>query len=125
MMFAGRPRLSLEWPFLCIAVAWAAFASAQNNVPSTSSAPSIYPGSGTNRSQDFGFPGIEPSTIHRQMLSRRDENYRHMQENAARLVVLTHDLQESIRMHGPEAADAKRLDEIAKLSRAVRDGMRQ
>lgn len=48
-----------------------------------------------------------------------------MVENAARLLVLTRDLQADLQSREANEADAKRLDEIAKLARTVRDQMRQ
>ena len=70
-------------------------------------------------------PGYEPTFSHRQFVARRQEAHRRMLENATKLLALTRELQESVRQHEPTAAEARSLDDIAKLARAVRDGMRQ
>lgn len=72
-----------------------------------------------------GFPGGDPNFMHRQMTARREELHRRMVDNAARLVALTRELQEDVHLHEANEADAKRLDDISKLARAVRDQMRQ
>ncbi len=59
------------------------------------------------------------------MVARREDLKRRMVENAARLLVLTRDLQADLQSREANEADAKRLDEIAKLARTVRDQMRQ
>ncbi|MGI4757787.1 MAG: hypothetical protein ACRYGF_13160 [Janthinobacterium lividum] len=48
-----------------------------------------------------------------------------MVDNTARLLLLTRDLQADLQGREPTEADARRLDEIAKLARTVRDEMRQ
>ncbi len=82
----------------------------------------VYSGAGNPASDDFSF---DPNMSHRQMVSRREDLKRRMTENAARLLTLTHDLQAELEHREPTEADGKRLDEIAKLARTVRDQMRQ
>ena len=69
--------------------------------------------------------GSEPNLSHRQFLARRQDAHNRMVDNATKLLALTRELQESIRLHEPTAGDARSLDDIAKLARTVRDGMRQ
>lgn len=78
-----------------------------------------------NRSTDSNFPMLDPNFAHRQMVARREEAKRRMVDSAARLLMLTQDLQTDLQSRAPNEADAKRLDEIAKLARSVRDQMRQ
>lgn len=68
---------------------------------------------------------VDPNFSHRQLVARREELKRRMVDTAARILMLTHDLETELETREPVEADAKRLDEIAKLARAVRDGMKQ
>ena len=74
---------------------------------------------------DLGFPGSDPNFSHRQLTARREELHKRMVENASHLLALARELQEDLQSHGATESDGKRLDDIAKLARAVRDGMRQ
>ena len=67
----------------------------------------------------------DPDLRHRMLTARRNEMKKHMSENAQRLLDLTRELETDLQQHEPTAADSKRLDDIAKLARAVRDQMRQ
>ncbi len=69
--------------------------------------------------------GVDPDIHHRMLTARRDELKRHMLENASRLLEMTRQLDADLQGHEPTQADLKRLDDIAKLARAVRDQMRQ
>ena len=71
------------------------------------------------------FPTLDPNFSHRQLVARREDLKKHMVDNAARLLMLTHDLQTELQSRPPTESDGKRLDEIAKLARTVRDQMRQ
>ena len=69
--------------------------------------------------------GVDPDFRHRMLVSRREEMKRHMMENASRLLELSKQLDSDLQGHEPTQADVKRLDDIAKLARTVRDQMRQ
>ncbi len=69
--------------------------------------------------------GVDPDFHHRMLTARRDEQKKRMMENASRLLEITRQLDNDLQGHEPTQADAKRLDDIAKLARAVRDQMRQ
>lgn len=78
-----------------------------------------------NHSLGSELPSMDPNFFHRQMVARREEMKRRMVDGAARLLLLTRDLQTDLQSREATDADAKRLDEIAKLARSVRDQMRQ
>ena len=67
----------------------------------------------------------DPDLRHRMMTARRTELKKHMSDNADRLLHLTRELEADLQQHEPTPADAKRLDEIAKLAHAVREQMKQ
>lgn len=91
---------------------------------STIPAPSA-PGIRTNPSPYDRMGSMDPNLMHRQLVARREEARRRMVQNSERLLQLTEQLEADIRTHEPTAEDGKRLDDIAKLARAVRDQMRQ
>ena len=68
---------------------------------------------------------LDPDLRHRMMVSRREEMKRRMVDNASRLLEMSRQLDADLQGHEPTQADARRLDDIAKLARAVRDQMRQ
>lgn len=88
-----------------------------------SNTPNIYAGSGLGTG--IGFPSYDPNLSHRQQVARREELHRKMLENATRLLSLTRELQDDLHQHEANDADAKRLDDIGRLARMVRDQMRQ
>lgn len=102
-------------------------ARAQNNtLPSPSVSTGIRTGDvDVSRASDPSVFSHDLNLAHRQLVSRREEQHRRMLDNAAKLLTLTRELQESIHLHEPTAGDSRSLDEIAKLARAVRDQMRQ
>ncbi len=78
-----------------------------------------------NRTLGGEFPSVDPNFSHRQLVARREDLKKRMVENAARLLTLTHDLQTDLQSREATEADARRLDDIAKLARTIRDQMRQ
>ena len=91
----------------------------------SNSAPPVIPPPGVRNAGSDGMGNYDPNLMHRQLLARRDDAKRRMTVNAARLLDLTQQLHTDLQTHEPTADDSRRLDEIAKLARAVRDGMRQ
>ncbi len=69
--------------------------------------------------------GVDPDFRHRMLTARRDEQKKRMMENASRLLEMTKQFDADLQGREPAQADVKRLDDIAKLARAVRDQMRQ
>ncbi len=69
--------------------------------------------------------GTDPNLSHRQFLARRQEAHKRMLDNATRLLALTREFQQNIRLHDLGAEDGRSLDDIAKLARTLRDQMRQ
>lgn len=94
---------------------------------STSNSTSGRVGADPNGTRPFGteLPSMDANFYHRQMVARREDMKKRMVDNAARLLTMTRDLQTDLQSREPVAADAKRLDDIAKLARSVRDQMRQ
>lgn len=94
---------------------------------SSSSSSGRNTGANPNSTRTLGtdFPTFDPNFSHRQMVARREDLKKHMVDNAARLLMLARDLQADLQSREPTEADAKRLEEIAKLARTVRDQMRQ
>lgn len=98
-------------------------AQTRNAAPADHSYPS--PNGAGGYTSNYDVPAADASIAHHQVLSRREEARRRMLVDAARLVTLTRELQADIHLHEADATDAKRLDEITKLARTVRDQMRQ
>ena len=68
---------------------------------------------------------LESSTmIHRREDARKLERKKRMVDNANRLLELTQQLRAELAAREATPEDARRLDEIARLARAVRDQMR-
>jgi len=61
---------------------------------------------------------------HRMEEARKIQRKKRMVDSANRLLELTQQLQASLREHAPNAEDEKRLEEIARLARRVKDQMR-
>ena len=57
--------------------------------------------------------------------ARRDEIKKHMEQNATRLLLLSAELRADLQTREPTEADARRLEEIAKLAHTVREQMKQ
>ncbi len=68
---------------------------------------------------------VDPDFRHRMLVARRDAVKQRMMNDAAKLLAMSKQLDEELQGHEPTQADLKRLDEIAKLARSVRDQMRQ
>lgn len=95
------------------------------SIPPPSSLPRMTTLPHASYSTGNDFPAFDPNFSHRQMVARREEVKKRMSENAARLLSLTRGLQADLQSRPANEADGKRLDEIAKLARSVRDQMRQ
>lgn len=119
--------MSALWRHLTLAAALPVLATvATAQTPSSNGANSGSLGNAhTYDRPDSILGGYDPSLSHRQFVARRQEAHNRMVDNANRLLMLTRELQESVHLHEPTASDARSLDDIAKLARAVRDGMRQ
>ena len=65
-----------------------------------------------------------PTMIHRREDARKLERKKRMVDNANRLLQLTEQLRAELAAREATPEDAKRLDEIARLARAVKDQMR-
>ena len=105
-------------------------ASAQQN--GTSSAPSTTTGQGYDPataglprgSLDRGVPDLDPSVIHRQEEARKLDRKRRMVDSANRLLALSQQLQADLKGREATLDDQKKLDEITRLARQVKDQMR-
>jgi hypothetical protein len=89
-------------------------------VPERSQAPDIF-----NRHADKD--PFEPSAQQRVRLqqARKIDRKKHMVDDAARLVQLCGQLRGDVAAGNPWPADDKRLDEIARLARSVKERMKQ
>ena len=118
--------MSARWQQVCLAAALPVLAlcAAAQTAPSNNSG-----GGGLGNAHTYDrpdpIPSYDPNLLHRQFVARRQEAHNRMLDNATKLLALTRELQESVRLHELTAGDARSLDDIAKLARAVRDQMRQ
>lgn len=80
-------------------------------------------GSPIGRTDDDGF-AIDPSVMHRREEARKLERKKRMVDSANRLLVLSQQLQADLKGREATPDDQKKLDEIAKLARQVKDQMR-
>ena len=79
------------------------------------------PRDGMNHDDDASAKFLE----HRMIEARKVDRKRRMVDTANRLLVLTKQLQNDLKGREPGPDDEKRLDEIARLARQVKDQMRQ
>ncbi|MGI4852559.1 MAG: hypothetical protein ACRYF4_00770 [Janthinobacterium lividum] len=117
-------------PLLCALAAGAQVPNQSSSAgvsSSTSGSTSGHVSADPNVNRPFGseLPIVDANFSHRQMIARREERKKRMVDNADRLLMMTRDLQTELQSREANPADAKRLDDIAKLARSVRDQMRQ
>jgi hypothetical protein len=98
----------------------------------TASAPSTTTGQGYDPAKvglpigsiDDGALDLDPSVIHRREETRKMERKKRMVDSANRLLVLSQQLQADLKGREATPEDQKKLDEIARLARQVKDQMR-
>ncbi len=73
---------------------------------------------------DDGALALDPSVVHRREEARKMERKKRMVDSANRLLVLSRQLQADLRGREATPEDQRKLDEIAKLARQVKDQMR-
>jgi len=67
---------------------------------------------------------LDPTMVHRRDEARKLDRKRRMVDNANRLLALTQQLRADLQGREATPEDQKRLDEIARLARQVKDQMR-
>ncbi|MEK6396639.1 MAG: hypothetical protein V4734_01005 [Terriglobus sp.] len=67
---------------------------------------------------------LDPSVIHRREEARKLDRKKRMVDSANRLLVLSQQLQADLKGREATPEDQRKLDEIAKLARQVKDQMR-
>ncbi|WP_198137498.1 hypothetical protein [Terriglobus sp. TAA 43] len=90
-------------------------------VPSGDSSSDIHMPLGTASDSDTG---IDPALIRRREEARKLDRKKRMVDNANRLLALTQQLRADLQGREATPEDQKRLDEIARLARQVKDQMR-
>ncbi len=128
-MKVRRPLFTVYGIFLMAVLACAGVAQ------SPSQGGSVYGGqtsrSGSATPPVHGAPDLDdfndsPLTHHRLEIARKMERRRRMVDDANRLLALTRQFQSDVGGHSElTEADLKRLDEIARLARSVKDQMRR
>ena len=118
-MTMKRPLLLLA---LCTFLHLAAHAQT-GRPPSTDNDPfkACRPGDGANHDDDESAKFLQ----HRMAEARKLDRKRRMVDTANRLLALTKQLQDDLKGRAATPEDEKRLDEIARLARQVKDQMRQ
>lgn len=103
--------------------------SQQRGIPS---APSTTTGQGYDPAKsglpmgsvDGGAEDIDPGIVHRREEARKLDRKKRMVDSANRLLLLSQQLQADLKGREFTPDDQKKLDEIAKLARQVKDQMR-
>lgn len=106
--------------------------SQRSGTTGTTSTPSTTTGQGYDPAK-VGLPmgsidgsalDLDPSVIHRREEARKLDRKKRMVDNANRLLVLSQQLQADLKGREATPEDQRKLDEIAKLARQVKDQMR-
>ena len=96
-----------------------------NTIPS-SSGRGTDPSGISNASPEMSMePNFARETLQRREAARKVERKKRMVDSANRLLELTQQLRAELATREATPADEKRLDEIAKLARSVKDQMRE
>ena len=131
---AGRSRTPFVIALVLGSLAFACALPAQSSARGTPTpVPSANTTGSRTNSADHDISGMgllddlrdDPSLRVSRLNAHRDEIKKRMEQNATRLMLLTAELRSDLQTREPTEADAKRLDEIVKLARAVREQMKQ